>query len=557
MVITALKRFRARRFNYLRALFTLSIAIVVTGCASADLAKMRESRTSFLASDFAGAERALYSPEVFSNKQNRLQHFLMLSTIAMSEGAFEKAAYFLQKSRDWSNQVRSDHAGFEWFESNYGGNPIEYSYIHHFLVLSYQLLADAGETPAWNTPEIKDEKGNVLVVAQSFPAKTYSPKEIADLRLKARSELMAWDSHFENLKRSFGSEPYYRDDVWAKLLASYVHGSSDSNAEKRTAELLIDQAIEQLKQDSSEMTTLGNNREQIEKLSVKLKSRVIAKKKQEGNLFVCEAGVIDRYKIQKYHLGISTLFKGIQDPMLRAQLEMLGFQILMHYAPEFGLTVYAGGVIGALGGGDSDESDEEGPPKFFTDAIDSSLGFLISFPTIRKPDATTKVELELTSIDGKSFNFDLPIVSPLQELLSHDLKAREKKEMLSRGMKIGLQYLAALVTAVSAYQAADREGNGLKKLGILAGYYLTKKAIDRANRPDLRSWDVLPHLLAADYLDGLKGEYQAVIKVSNSSGSEKVNLGPMILGKGGSGLIWKRIPNLPILNARSTKSVAH
>ena len=279
MVITALKRFRARRFNHLRALFTLSIAIVVTGCASADLAKMRESRTSFLASDFAGAERALYSPEVFSNKQNRLQHFLMLSTIAMSEGAFEKAAYFLQKSRDWSNQVRSDHAGFEWFESNYGGNPIEYSYIHHFLVLSYQLLADAGGTPAWSTPEIKDEKGNVLVVAQGFPAKTYSPKEIADLRLKARSELMAWDSHFENLKRSFGSDPYYRDDVWAKLLASYVHGSSDSNAEKRTAELLIDQAIEQLKQDSSEMTTLGNNREQIEKLSVKLKSRVIAKKK--------------------------------------------------------------------------------------------------------------------------------------------------------------------------------------------------------------------------------------------------------------------------------------
>jgi len=420
--------------------------------------------------------------------------------------------------------------------------------------LSYQLLADAGSTPAWSTPEIKDKKGNVLVQAQIFPARSFSPKEIADLRAKARSELLAWDTHFENLKRTFGADPYYREDVWAKLLASYVHGTSDSNSEKRTAELLIDKALDQLKNDSENLPTLVNQRTQVETFAEKLKARLNSKK-TNGNLLVCEAGMVDRYKIQKYHLGLSTLFKGIEDPVLRSQLEMIGWQVLMHYAPEFGLTVYAGGLVGALGGGDSEDDDESGPPKFFTDAVDSSLGFMISFPTIRKPDPTTKLELQLTSADGKTMNLDLPIVSPLQELLSADLQAREKKQMLARGMKIGVQYLAALVTAITAYQAADREGNGLQKLGILAGYFLTKKAIDRANRPDLRSWDVLPYLLAADYLDGLKGDYQALVKISNSAGTETVNLGLLQLGQGKSGLIWKRIPYLRILSAPSSKPV--
>ncbi len=550
MVISAIKRLRARRSNSLRALFTSGILLTVSACATADVAKMRESRRAFLASDYAGAERALYSPEVFENKQNRLQHFLALSTIAMSEGLFEKAAFFLQKSRDWSNEVRSDHAGFEWFESNYGGNPIEYSYIHHFLVLSYQLLADAGSTPAWSTPEIKDNKGNVLVQAQNFPARVFSPKEIADWRAKARSELMAWDSHLENLKRAFGGSPYYQNDVWAKLLASYVHSTSSSNSEKRTAEILIDQALDQLKHDVGSLPTLQGHRQQVERFAEKLKDRVRSKKNADGSLFVCEAGVVDRYRIQKYHLGLSTIFKGIEDQALRAQLEMIGWQVLMHYAPEFGLTVYAGGLVGALGGGDSDEDDEEGPPKQFTDAVDSSLGFLISFPTIRKPDPSTRVELELSNASGKVLKFDLPIVSPIQELVSHDLNAREKKEMLARGMKIGLQYLAVLTTAITAYRSADQEGNGLKKLAIIAGYFFAKKAIDRANRPDLRSWDTLPQLLAADYLDGVKGDYQATIHVKNESGEESVNLGQLSFGQNGSGMIWKRIPHLPILNAK-------
>ncbi len=550
MVTFAEKIRRARRVGSLRAFLMFGITMLVSGCASTDAIKLRESRQAFISADYASAEKALYSPEVFENKQNRLQHYLTLSSIAMSEGVFEKAAYFLQKSRDWSNQVRSDHSGFEWFESNYGGNPIEYSYLHHFLVLSYQLLADAGSTPAWSTPEIKDSDGTILVQAQNFPARTFTPKEIADFRLKARSELMAWDSHLENLKRSFGGEPYYQDDLWAKLLASYVHGSSSSNSEKRTAEILADQALEQLKRDMGALPTLSNHHDSVEKLLDKLKLRLRSKDHSYGTLLVCEAGVVDRYRIQKYHLGLSTLFKGIEDPLLRSQLESIGWQVLMHYAPEFGLTVYAGGLVGALGGGDSSEDDEEGPPKHFTDAVDSSLGFLISFPTIRKPDPSTKMELQLSGKDGNSVRRELSIVSPLQELLSHDLQAREKKQMFARGMKIGLQYLAALVTAVSAYRSADQEGNGWKKLAIIAGYYFTKKAIDRANQPDLRSWDTLPYLLAADYLDGVKGDYQATIRVRNKSGEESVNLGTLHLGKGGSGLIWKRIPNLPLLNAK-------
>ena len=550
MVDLAFHRIQARVPVWIRAFSHVSVLglFLLSGCATSDSSRLKESREAYLSSDFGKAEAALYSPEVFKHPENRLEHFLMLSSIAMSEGAFEKAIYYLQKSREVSNSVRSDHSGFNWFNSEYGGNPIEFSYVHYFLVMAYQLSAESGGSQAWSTPEIRDEHGNTLVPSQSFVARKYSAKEIADFQVKARAELLAWDSHLESLKRSFKDQPsYYQEDLWARLLGSYVHGSSDLTAEKRTAEILAEQAVKILQRDSSRLPTLAQNREAIETLSKKLKARSASPVKDAGTLFVCQAGVVSPYKIQRFHIGMSTLFKNIEDPYLRAQMEQIGFRVLLQFAPEFGLVAFTGGLLGAITGSSDDES-EEGPPRFFTDAVDNSFGFEVSFPKLVLPPSDTRVTLSLSSEKNGNFVFPLPVVSPLQEIIAEELKARERSEMFPQALKVGFQYLAILVPAIKAYQAADREGNGFKKLAILAGYYLAKKAIDRANRPDLRSWNLLPQVLAADYITGVTGDFDAKLSFQTQNGTEWRDIGKMSLGQGSVGIIWKQIGLIPIMN---------
>jgi len=268
---------------------------------------------------------------------------------------------------------------------------------------------------------------------------------------------------------------------------------------------------------------------------------------------VLEAGVMSKYKIKRFHLGLSTLFKGIQDPFLRAQMEQIGFRVILEFAPEFGLTLFAGGMAGAISGSAPDEDSEyEGPPRFFSDAVDESFGFLVEFPSLEMPPQNNQISLTLANADpkassAKTSSFQLPVVCPLQEIIATELKTREDKDMFQESVKIGLQYLAILIPAIKTYQAAQQEGNLLKRLAAVAGYYIAKKMIDNAHRPDLRSWSYLPKLMAANVIQAPPGTYQAKITIQNDQGTDERSVGEVHLGDSRHSLIRKRIGEVSIL----------
>ncbi len=508
-----------------RAAFLL--LLVLAGCAGGDQLRIKEARDAYAARDFVRAEASLYTPEVLKKGESRLQHFLMLASIAFSSGQYEKAVMFLNKSREISNEVRSDHALFSWYDQAYGGNPVEYSYLHQYLVLAYTLLADEGKTEAWETPEIKNEKGEILISSEKHPARRFSSREVSELRIKARAELLAWDTHLETLKRTYGHRDYYQEDPWARLLAAYVHSLSNQPNEKRTAQILLARAQ---KEGSRDVQALGNN------LQIRAQTTT---PDPAGTLVVAQAGVIAPFRKQTTTIGLSTLFQGIDDPDLRAQMENLGFRVLLHYAPEFGLVALTGAVFGAA------SSDTEDAPTQFTDAADRGLGFQISFPSLPSPPKDAKLTLQLTSLEGQVSDIPLSVVAPIQEILRNELQARKKREFAGKALKIGLQYLAILIPAVKAYQSADGEGAGLKKLAILAGFFIAKKAIDAANAPDLRSWSTLPQLIGSCYLPDLKGEFDLKVRMETTQGISERSLGKRLLPPGPSGLLYLDLGKLP------------
>ncbi len=523
------------------------------GCAS-DSNQLKLSRSDYQRDEFVKAESELYTPEVFKQAKNRLLHYYFLSSIAMSEGQFEKAVYFLNKARDQANSVRSSNGTFEWFSSNYLSNPIEYSYIHSMLVMAYSLLAEAGNTPAWNTPEIRDEKGNILVPAQTFAARTYDNRDIAGFRSKARSELLAWDSFLQMMRNTYPTGNYYKEDLWARMLASYVLGHSSDTNDRNSAVILTQDMQKIFQKEFTRYPSASQNQAQIEAIMKKLKTQASGKAPLQS-LLVCEAGVMSTYKTQRYVLGLSTLFGQIQDPGLRRAFEEVGMRSLLTFAPEFGLIALGGGIAGAISGGTDNDNDEiEGPPKYFTDAIDRSFGFEVRFPALRFPPSDTEVSMSFSKPGAPAQTVKMAVVSPLQEMIATELKAREGKEMLGKAVTIGIEYIAILVPAIKAYKAA--EGNVLKKIGILAAYYMAKKAIDAANSPDLRSWNFLPKVIAADVVDLPPGDYDAKLMISNHFGRDERAVGKVTLGDPNKAIQLKRVGDVPILNRLDSASHA-
>lgn len=535
------------RFQVLRPIsFLLCLIILLeSGCGTSDAIRLKESRNAYLKDDFQKSEASLFTPEVLKESKNRLQHFYFLASVAMSEGQFEKAIYFLVKARDSANSLRSSSGTFEWFSKDYLSNPIEYSYIHSMLVMAYSVLAEQGNSPAWSTPEIKDEKGGTLIQVQAFPARSYTPREVAEFKKKARAELLAWDTFLQTLRNTYPTEKYYKEDLWARMLASYIQGSSSDLNEKRTAQILAGDMQKIFDKEFIRYPSANQNHDQIEAVIQKLKDHASGKGQFES-LLVCEAGVMSQYKIQRFRLGLSTLFGQIKDPGLRRAIEQVGMQVLINEAPEFGLIALGGAIAGSVGGGvDSDDSEHEDPPKYFTDAIDRSFGFEVRFPTLHFPAPDTKVTVSFLAPGGTAQDVSIPVVSPLQEIVANELKARQDSEMFAKAAKIGLEYVALLVPAVKAYKSTD---NVFQKLAILAGYFLAKKAIDSANNPDLRSWSYLPKLIAADLIPLPAGEYDAKVTISNHFGREERSIGKVQLGNQNAPIVLKRVGDVSILN---------
>lgn len=532
----------------IRALFVSGVVVLLFSCGTTDGARLKESREAYLRGDFQSAEKSLFSKEVLKNQQNRLQHYYLLASIGMSEGLFEKGIYFLNRARDVANSVRSDSGGFEWFSSDYESNPIEFSYLHYMLIMAYTALANQGKTSAWELAEIKDEQGQILVLGQKFPERTFSPKEIADLRQKARAELLAWDTFLTALKRSHPNDDYYKEDLWARLLGSYLHASSSSNNEKRTGELLIDQAKRIFDHEFSKLSTASEQSTAVLKLMDDLQTRAKNNKSHPGSLLVCEAGVMPKPKIKRFFVGLSTLFKQIRDPYLRSQMEQLGLHIIANEAPEFGLVLFTGALAGAVSGSTPGEDEEfDGPPRFFSDAVDRSFGFEIRFPSVRFPPKDTQWGIRLVGKNGVSQEVNLVSVAPIQDMLATELKNREG-DMQARAIKIGFQYLAILIPAIKAYRQAVREGNVFKRLGVLAGYYISKKVIDKSNEPDLRSWNTLPRTIVSQWLTQPPGDYQMILSIQNAHGRFEQDLGQVRVGDPAQNLIYKRVGDISILN---------
>lgn len=498
-------------------LIAVLIVLLGAGCAT-DSRRLKESREAFERGDFAKAESALFTEEVLKASQNRALHYLQLGSVAVAQGRYEKAAVFFQKARDQIKSVRGKSDFSLAWGGDYQSNGIEFSYIHYYLVLCYSLLAESESLPEWSIPEFKNKKGVVLIPGEVHPARNLDSKERAKFRIKARAELLAWDTHLQNLERSVSVPGAYREDPFARTLGSSVHGLSGQNSERQVARLLLQQAKTQLDGWSTRFSTVQKEKEGwLEHLaSLKTNADLPLKASSQAHIIV-ESGVMDSLQVKKYVIGLSTLFREVKDPATRRLLEEIGVRIILETAPEFGLVLFAGGLMGAATAS-SDDADSEEEVHYFTDAVDRGLGFEIKFPYLKKPPERPEMTLALQAQNQPELVIPLKASNPLQEVIAHEFKVRQDQDFYKRAIEIGVRYLAILIPAIKAYREATGEGSGFKKLMILTGYMIAKKALDASYAPDLRSWSYLPQWIAFAQAPVSAGAYKAILRKQTAQG---------------------------------------
>ena len=440
----------------------LFLSLITEGCASSERLRLRRAREAYVSRDSISAQKELQSAEVKKASENHVLHLFDLGRISFAAGDYASAVKYLTEGRTLSDERRADWKSF-WNKS-YTGTPWEYSWVHTALAISYSALADQEGDPGIS----------------------------ADLRRKARAEVMLADSHLENLKRIFGGEDRYQEDPYVRLVASLVHKSTGERQDHRIAELLAEKAPPVFR----------------ESLKMSLNKR-------ESNLFaLLDLGTLPQLKKRKLVVGLSTLFGAIEDPELRRGVERIGLQVLLELAPEFGWIALGSAAVGASEGEDGSEG-----PLYLSGAIDQAAGLVLEIPWVpeekKSPSTTALLQLETTEKQSVS-TFPLVLACNYQALIHHEYNVRESKEFRAKAISMGLQYLAILIPSIEAYSRVKGDGAFLKKLGILASFYVAKRVIDLANAPDLRSWDLLPQSTYAGLLKIPPGKYRARVSFSDS-----------------------------------------
>ncbi len=440
----------------------LFLGLFTEGCASSEALRLRRAREAYLSRDGISAQKELLSQEAEKASQSRVLHLFDLGRISFAAGDYASSVKYLTEGRALSDEKRADWKSF-WNKS-YSGTPWEYSWAHTALAISYSALADQEVNPARS----------------------------ADLRRKARAEVMLADSHLENLKRIFAGEDRYQEDPYVRLVGSFVHKSTGERQDHRIAELLAEKAPPAFR----------------DRLKLGLK------KGDSSLLALFDLGTLPQLKKRKFVIGLSTLFGAIEDPGLRRVVERIGLQVLLELAPEFGLIALSSAAVGAAEGEDGSEA-----PFYLSGAIDQAVGLVLEIPWLpeekKSPGETALLQVEVTENQSVS-TFPLVLACNYQSLIHHEYKVRESKEFRAKAISMGLQYLAILIPAIEAYSRVKGDGALLKKLGILASFYVAKRVIDLANAPDLRSWDLLPQYSYAGLVQLPTGKYRARLSFSDS-----------------------------------------
>jgi tetratricopeptide (TPR) repeat protein len=529
----------------------LSLLILVVACAATKIKDSQKRVRKYIESkDYQKAFLALEESEIKKNEQARLLYFMergrlfeLLGDYKESTRSYSKAIELVDKYYTKSIKEKILSSVIHETNEKYYGSLHEVSGLFYAQAKSFLMLYLQKENKKW-----LDKEGKLL---EKPVLEKINQEKSRQFLFSARATVVKWDSFFKDIQR--GSEKsFFREDPLNKIFAAKVHELVGTRSDRQIALNLYKDAHRLLHTYGHTLKTYQDNYENFSKKvweNLKKKKKIKFPKTgtvhfQQTNAFLDERiyeltssvrknqlkKTIKRYQIdtkkmkkktnvsiliekkliqpveaKNYSYGLASAARNAKDPSTRALIQGVGIPIVTYFA------------LGPLGLGTV--SKVSGNTYLYSrhnigTTMVGEVGIEFELPIVKE----SKVEpLQEIVIISKETNQEvarraLPIIAPRSDIAYQLNKEKSTGLFTTKGVRVALKHLAAIITAYKTYQVSGGDDNALARFTALATYLAGTKAIAASESADTRHWTSFPANIHMQQFNLEQGEY--IVKLS-------------------------------------------
>lgn len=411
--------------------------------------------------------------------------------------------YTKKVSASVASSVTNDNANM------YYGEKYEHSLIYFYLSLNYFLQSEL---------ELDEAKRKTLL-------------------LKARSEVLAWDSYITEMKQKRVGSALFKEDLLSKTFGAFIHEAQGNFKDDQIALQLYTDAEDVFFKNYNLFPTFNAQHEKFRENFSKLHK--ISLSEVERN-FVKPTAHHPAFK-EFLHSKILYLTKKIRPQELKAQVAKL------KPSPEMMKKLHtpAGNVTFLVQDGLIAEkiAKKIEIPFVWNSTQYQAAGMIgvtksITFelPTVEASPRLELARLEAINVDGTvAGTSPLSVIAPLGELASQAINEHSTAIAAKTAARITGKYVAAILATSAAYRSNKDKNPGFALMVATLGHAAAIAAINESEKADLRYWGTLPSSIRMGNLSLPMGTYKfrAVFGQVGATEYRVIDLGEQTVSKNG------------------------
>lgn len=573
------------------------IVLLLVSCSSAG----RKERSGFQklvsAGNFDGALSLLESKDFYKEEKSRLLFLMERGILLHMKGDYFQSVETLGKAKELSKKLYtvslSKKAQKLIANDSYDifyGEKFERSLIHFYLSLNHYLLYQKGSREGYTiTPKKKDEKPKII------PEKILTADEKRTELIRARAEVLAWDSFLKTTKNERKGKTVYKDDLLAKVYGGFIHELMNTRNDDQIAMQLYKDAKKllfknynryrvfnkshakftkdykklpklkksKIKKDYIQLTDYQKNlkdyldekiltlvnkmrpnqfKKQVKiqkpskEILAKVKKRKSLKRSNVSVLF--QKGMIPKKMADKHYYSLENAMNGPDATTGSKVAGAIG---------SVALTLFAAKQLGILSPPTAYNPGKDWVGLNLTQAAVNGASIAFELPMIENKRVSRFLWLVVEDKSGKEIKRKrIPVVQPLGEI-AREAVAEHASSVYSRvGVRLATKHITAIVASYGTYKLIKKSsGEFFAKSAAVIQYLGASKAIANSERADTRHWSALPSTIRMTDLYLKPGDY--ILKVIQPNTSEKAK---------GMGPVWSQALHVEkkkkyLLNART------
>ena len=466
----------------------LVLLFILTACASGHHMTATKMRQLLAEGNHEEAIRILEESALAKDTKSKLLYKIEKGLLAHYQADFETSIQALNEAKILLDELYTTRISGKLASSLtndnadiYYGEKYEASMVYFYLALNYYLQAEQ---------EINPEQSKVL-------------------SLKARSEILAWDSFLTEMKIDRAGKAVFKEDLLAKTFGALVHESQQNQNDKQVALQLYQDAREILFKHYNLYPTFNSAyqvfKEQYENLPTMSRANIEKNYVQptQHNAPLQEfltfkiLSLTKKLRPQDFKNQVALLkpsaelLKKVSYPGSQVTFLVQDGLIAEKLAKQYQFPIQLGATAGfaaTLGYG--------GP-------ITYELPYVAPVPTLEL--ATLQALDQKGNVISES---SLSVVAPLGEMAEQAVNEHSTAIAAKTGARVAAKHLAALVISYAAYQSMSQKQPAMAQFTAILGHAAAVAAINESEKADTRFWSTLPSNVRMGSMILPKGTYR-------------------------------------------------